>query len=93
MVRKHNGADLLPRQITLLREELWNIADNDLERIAIAKKAASGNWSSFYQTGKRAAGGRPAKKKNQFNNFKQRDYDYSSLEAQLLGAGNVERNE
>lgn len=93
LVRKHNGADLLPRQITLLREELWNIADNDLERIAIAKKAASGNWSSFYQTGKRAAGGRPAKKKNQFNNFKQRDYDYSSLEAQLLGAGNVERNE
>ena len=56
-------------------------------------KAVANNWKSFYAIKKRAAGGQPAKKKNQFNNFKQRDYDYSSLEAQLLGAGNVERNE
>ncbi len=86
LVRKHNGADLLPKQITLLREELWNIADNDPERIEIAKKAASGNWTSFYPIRKRAAGGRSVKKKNQFNNFEQRKYDYSQLEQQLIQA-------
>lgn len=87
LVRKHNGADLLPRQITLLREELWGIADNDLERIAIVKKAASGNWKSFYTTKKRASGGQPVKEKNRFNNFEQRKYDYDSLETRLLGTG------
>ena len=85
LVRKHNGANLLPEQITLLREELLDIADNDQERIAIAKKAASSNWKSFYQIkGQRQSGKRKETKKNRFNNFPQREYDYEQLEKELL---------
>lgn len=86
LVRKHNGADLLPEQISLLREELLKIADNDQERIAIAKKAASSNWKSFYQIkGRKQSGKRKEKENtNQFNNFPQREYDFAELERQLL---------
>lgn len=85
LVRKHNGANLLPEQITLLREELLDIADNDQERIAIAKKAASSNWKSFYQIkGHKQSGKRKETKKNHFNNFPQREYDYEQLEKELL---------
>ncbi len=91
--RSRSGDNLSPERLTALRSELQNLGADDRERIAIVNKAVANNWKSFYAIKKRAAGGQPAKKKNQFNNFKQRDYDYSSLEAQLLGAGNVERNE
>ncbi len=48
--------------------------------------AVANSWKSFYPIRKRekqTAIGK-VEKKNRFNNFKQREYDYNSLEAQLL---------
>lgn len=86
--RKHNGVDLLPEQIHLLRDELMETGSDDRERIAVAKKAAASNWTSFYSLRGNGSGKKlsvkQAKAQNRFNNFKQRDYDYGELERQLL---------
>lgn len=83
--RKHNGASFLPDQVRLLRDELMESGGNDQERIAVAKKAAASNWKSFYPLRGKQQAGKQVKMKNRFNNFQQREYDYNSLEAQLLG--------
>lgn len=83
--RSRSGDDLSPERLAALRSELQNLGADDRERIAIVNKAVANNWKSFYPIRKRAAGEQPTKKKNQFNNFEQRAYDYDKLEAQLLG--------
>ncbi len=84
--RNRSGDDLSPERLTALRSELQNLGADDRERIAIVNKAVANSWKSFYPIRKRekqAATGK-VQKKNRFNNFSQRQYDYDSLEAQLL---------
>lgn len=81
--RSKGGDTLSPERLTALRSELQNLGADDRERIAIVNKAVANNWKSFYPIRKQAIAGKVAKK-NRFNNFEQREYDYSSLEAQLL---------
>lgn len=88
--RKHNGVDLLPDQVRLLRDELMGLGADDEERIALAKKAAASNWTSFYPLRGKQQPGKQVKMKNRFNNFQQRKYDYNLLEAQLLGGAEKE---
>lgn len=87
LCRKRNG-DLIPdERVTALRNELQSLGDNDRERIAIVNKASASGWKSFYPTQKKTTGrtgSRTGKSQNRFNNFRQRDYDYESLEAKLL---------
>lgn len=81
--RSRSGDDLSPERLAALRSELQNLGADDRERIAIVNKAVANNWKSFYPIRKQAAAGKVANK-NRFNNFEQRKYDYSTLEAQLL---------
>lgn len=67
-------------QIRLLREELNSLSNNVMEQLAIVKKATISNWKSFYPMKKSSDG-----KKNKFNNFQSRDYDYDDMEKTLLG--------
>ena len=81
--RKQNGQKLSVEQIRLLRQELSSMGTDDQERIEIANKATVSGWKSFYPL-KKSSGKNQPSKKNKFNNFHQRDYDYEKLESQLL---------
>lgn len=72
--------ELSEDQIRLLREELNGLSNNVMEQLAIVKKATISNWKSFYPMKKNSDG-----KKNKFNNFEPRDYDYQDMEKSLLG--------
>lgn len=78
--RKQNGQKLSEDQIRLLREELYSLSNNVMEQLAIVRKATVSNWKSFYPMKKISDG-----KKNKFNNFQSRDYDYDDIEKTLLG--------
>lgn len=78
--RKQNGQKLSEDQIRLLREELYSLSNNVMEQLAIVRKATVSNWKSFYPMKKSGDG-----KKNKFNNFQSRDYDYDDMEKTLLG--------
>lgn len=83
------GDKLTSEQIQVLKEELINLSNNDLERIAIAKKAFASGWKSFYPINNRKA----TKQKKDLNNFDRRQYDMGSLEQQLLESQKGEREE
>lgn len=78
--RKQNGQKLSEDQIRLLREELYSLSNNVMEQLAIVRKATVSNWKSFYPMKKSSDG-----KKNKFNNFQSRDYDYDDMEKTMLG--------
>lgn len=84
--REKNGEHLTEEQITLLRKEVLSISLDESERLASIKKATVSNWKSFYPVSKKKKES-PKKKeptKNKFNNFESRNYDFDSLERQLL---------
>lgn len=86
MSRRQNQDSLSEQQIALLREELLSLSDSIEEQLAIVKKATMSGWKSFYPLSKKKNIEKQKKevKKNRFNNFAGRDYDYDSLEKQLL---------
>ena len=79
--RRQNNQKLSDDQIRLLREELCSLSNNVMEQLAIVKKATISNWKSFYPMKKDGGG-----KKNKFNNFQARDYDFGDMERTLLNA-------
>ena len=86
LVRSNNYGDMIPEQIQALREDLIQLSDSEVERIAIVKKATAGGWKSFYKTPgkeKQSRTKKAAVKDN--NNFKRRQYDMDDLENRLLG--------
>lgn len=86
MSRRQNQDILSEQQIALLREELLSLSDSIEEQLAIVKKATMSGWKSFYPLSKKKNTEKKQKgvQKNRFNNFTGRDYDYDSLEKQLL---------
>lgn len=91
--RGKNGDHLEPEQVVALRKDLLAAGTDDKERIAAANKAVAGGWKTFWPAGKRKTG-KPeegkspgAKGRNRFKNFNEREYDYDSIEAKLLGGG------
>lgn len=86
MSRRQNQDILSEQQIALLREELLSLSDSIEEQLAIVKKATMSGWKSFYPLSKKKNTEKKPKgvQKNRFNNFNGRDYDYDSLEKQLL---------
>ena len=92
LVRKSNYGNITDDQIRALREDLLRLSDKEKEQIAIVKKATASGWKSFYPLKRsqdnKGCQGQAAKKRNSFNNFHQREYDYGALEAGLLGGEN-----
>lgn len=86
MSRRQNQEILSEQQIALLREELLSLSDSIEEQLAIVKKATMSGWKSFYPLSRKKNTEKKQKgvQKNRFNNFTGRDYDYDSLEKQLL---------
>lgn len=86
MSRRQNQDILSEQQIALLREELLSLSDSIEEQLAIVKKATMSGWKSFYPLSRKKNTEKKQKgvQKNRFNNFTGRDYDYDSLEKQLL---------
>lgn len=92
LVRRNNFGEIPEEQIQALRDDLMTLSDKEQDRIAIVKKATASGWKSFYPLKRsqdnKGCQGQAAKKRNSFNNFHQREYDYGALEAGLLGGGN-----
>ena len=98
-VRERLFGEIPEEQVSALRRELCSLAEKDADRIEIIRKATSGGWKTFYPVSAKrsggagaAAGSRKKKAGGSVRNFHQREYDYGSLEAQLLG-GRDERVE
>ena len=91
LVRRNNFGEISEEQIQALREELIALSDKEQDRLAIVKKATARGWKGFYtlkrSQNNKGSRGQGAKKKNSFNNFHQREYDYENLEAKLIGTG------
>ena len=76
--------ELSSEQIKVLREELAGMGSDDQERTAIAKQAFMNGWKGLYPVKKSSRKGSGKKQpSNRFNNFHQREYDYSQLEKDL----------
>ena len=92
LVRRNNFGEISEEQIQALRDDLRALSDKEQDRIAIVKKATASGWKSFYPLKRsqdnKGCQGQAAKKRNSFNNFHQREYDYGALEAGLLGGEN-----
>lgn len=92
LVRRNNFGEMSEEQIQALREELIALSDKEQDRLAIVKKATARGWKGFYPLKRsqdnKGCQGQAAKKRNSFNNFHQREYDYGALEAGLLGGEN-----
>ena len=92
LVRRNNFGEMPEEQIQALREDLITLSDKEQDRLAIVKKATASGWKSFYPLKRsqdnKGCRGQAAKKRNSFNNFHQREYDYGALEAGLLGGEN-----
>ena len=92
LVRRNNFGEISEEQIQALRDDLRALSDKEQDRIAIVKKATASGWKSFYPLKRsqdnKGCQGQAAKKRNSFNNFHQRSYDYRALEAGLLGGEN-----
>lgn len=87
--KQKEGQKITQERISALRCELMDAGENDRERLAAANKAVAGGWKTFYPVKKKAAEKKKSTgKRNKFNNFQQRDYDFEALEAQLLGGMN-----
>lgn len=84
-MRNNQGAGLTDDRIRLLKEELDRIGENDMDRIAICKKAYVSGWKSFYPVRKKET---RRKKKEDFCGFEQRNIDYGALEEQLRKRNN-----
>lgn len=84
-MRNNQGARLADDQIRLLKEELDRIGENDMDRIAICKKAYVSGWKSFYPVRKKET---RRKKKEDFCGFEQRNIDYGALEERLRKRNN-----
>lgn len=84
-MRNNQGAGLADDQIRLLKEELDRIGENDMDRIAICKKAYVSGWKSFYPVRKKET---RRKKKEDFCGFEQRNIDYEALEERLRKRNN-----
>ena len=84
-MRNNQGAGLTDDRIRLLKEELDRIGENDMDRIAICKKAYVSGWKSFYPVRKKET---RRKKKEDFCGFEQRNIDYGALEERLRKRNN-----
>lgn len=85
LVRKNNYGEISEEQIQALREELIQCGDNEAERIAAAKKAASGGYKTFFRGKKKKDADVKKGKVKDNNNFQRREYDMDALESRLLG--------
>ena len=98
VVRKGSYGEISEEQIQALRDDLIALSEKENEQMAIVKKATASGWKSFYPLKKQANGNGGERKqvkptKNRFNNFPQREYDFDTLEAQLLEAQRRKPNE
>lgn len=84
MRNSNEKESLTKEQVSILKEELDQLAKSDKEKIAIVKKAFASNWKSFYPVKKKSAKTEKPQKKNQFQNFDEREYDFEKIEAQLF---------
>ena len=84
--REKHGERLTEEQIALLRKEVLEVSTDEAEQLASIKKATIGNWKSFYPVSKKKkeVSKQKSPAKNKFNNFESRNYDFDSLEKQLL---------
>lgn len=75
-------------QIELYKERLCEVAQTDIDKIAVAKEATMRGWETFYPVrktrGTKAQNKQPEAKKAKFCNFEQRKYNMSELESMLL---------
>lgn len=91
-VRKHNYGEIIPEQVQALREDLLSLSNDQVEQLAIVKKATAGGWKSFYKSKEKSGKKTPEKKdtgKNgsKFSNFQERSYDMNALERKLAEKG------
>ena len=98
VVRRGSYGEISEEQIQALRDDLIALSEKENEQMAIVKKATASGWKSFYPLKKQANGNGGERKqvkptKNRFNNFPQREYDFDTLEAQLLEAQRRKSNE
>jgi hypothetical protein len=86
--KKQKGAIINPSQIELYKERLCEVAQTDIDKIAVAKEATMRGWETFYPVrktrGTKAQNKQPEAKKAKFCNFEQRKYNMSELESMLL---------
>lgn len=86
--KKQKGAIINPSQIELYKEHLCEVAQTDVEKIAVAKEATMRGWETFYPVRKtrgiKQQSKQPETKKTKFCNFEQRKYNMSELESMLL---------
>lgn len=79
-VQERSGRKIYPEQQQALRRQLENYGENDQERIYIVNRAIARGWKNFWPAP------RAKPRKNNFNNFHQREYDFDELEKQLLNS-------
>lgn len=65
--------------------EAWCLSNPKNRKTRNGAKRFMNSWLSMAQNSARPEKSKSAEKKNKFNNFPQRDYDYDKLEKQLLG--------
>ena len=71
--------------ITLLIAELQDIGKTTNERIAILNKSIMNGWTGIFPLNNIEKDSAPSNKKNQFQNFPQRNTDYDAIvNAQFL---------
>ena len=91
-VREHNFGEIIPEQVQALREDLLSLSADQVEQLAIVKKATAGGWKSFYKS-KEKSGKKNQEKKDtrqkgsKFSNFQERTYDMGDLESRLVERG------
>ncbi len=84
MCRKQNGQNLNAEQISLLRQELMKLGEDDRERLAIANKATVSGWKSFYPIKRPPKKEKVSQKKNSVSDYPHRQYDYDAIKANLF---------
>lgn len=86
--KKQKGAIINPSQIELYKERLCEVAQTDIEKIAVAKEATMRGWETFYPVrktrGVKTQSKQAETKQTKFCNFEQRKYNMSELESMLL---------
>ena len=92
MMRLKRGAQLVEEQIAAMVENIDSFEAEKKCQIEMINQATAGGWTNFYPV-RRKQPKQPKQTKQtkgsrgSFYNFEQRDYDFPSLEKQLLMAG------
>lgn len=78
------GKPMTDRAVQLAVAKLNGFSAKPVDQIEIINQSIANGWTGLYEL--KSDKKQKAKNGNKFNNFEQREYDYSSLEAQLLDA-------